>query len=211
MAGPRTPTWAKLTGSYRARLEVRAPPYTARLAYGRAIVPTQGLTPKDRCSRLFVVLSVRQAKLDDVEQCVDILAKLPDYFTADTHDQLRQSFPLHSAWVAATDDRILGFVLAERRYPSAAEITFAAVARAHRGTGIGTAIVNAALQALAHDGVRVVEVKTLDASAGYEPYVATRAFWEARGFCQVDCIDPLPGWQPGNPSAVYVAALGPTR
>jgi len=28
---------------------------------------------------------------------------------------------------------------------------------------------------------------------------------------QVDTIDPLPGWQPGNPSAIYVAALGPTR
>ena len=53
----------------------------------------------------------------------------------------------------------------------------------------------------------LVEVKTLDVSAGYEPYVSTRAFWERRGFRQIDCIDPLPGWQPGNPSAIYVAAL----
>jgi hypothetical protein len=59
--------------------------------------------------------------------------------------------------------------------------------------------------------VVVVEVKTLDASAGYEPYVATRAFWERRGFVRIDCIDPLPGWQPGNPAAIYVAALAPTR
>ena len=60
-------------------------------------------------------------------------------------------------------------------------------------------------------GVEVVEVKTLDASAEYEPYVATRAFWEARGFVQVDCIDPLPDWQPGNPAAIYVAALTSER
>jgi hypothetical protein len=71
--------------------------------------------------------------------------------------------------------------------------------------------VNEALAALSADGVKVVEVKTLDASSGYEPYVATRGFWEARGFRQIDCIDPLPGWQPGNPSAIYVAALVPTR
>jgi hypothetical protein len=66
------------------------------------------------------------------------------------------------------------------------------------------------LEALEVDGVLLVEVKTLDASTGYEPYVATRAFWERRGFVQIDTIDPLPGWQPGNPSAFYVAALAPT-
>jgi len=57
------------------------------------------------------------------------------------------------------------------------------------------------------EGVRFVEVKTLDESADYEPYVATRAFWETCGFVQIDCIDPLPGWSPGNPSAIYVAAV----
>jgi hypothetical protein len=34
-----------------------------------------------------------------------------------------------------------------------------------------------------------------------QPYEATRAFWERRGFVQVATIDPLPGWQPGNPAA----------
>jgi hypothetical protein len=59
--------------------------------------------------------------------------------------------------------------------------------------------------------VFVVEVKTLDRSAGYAPYEETRAFWEHRGFVQIDTIDPLPGWEPGNPSALYVAALMTTR
>jgi len=27
----------------------------------------------------------------------------------------------------------------------------------------------------------------------------------------MDMIDPLPGWQPGNPAAIYVAAVTPTR
>jgi GNAT superfamily N-acetyltransferase len=95
--------------------------------------------------------------------------------------------------------------------PGAAEITYAAVLRERQGAGVGTALVDEAIAALAADGVALVEVKTLDASAGYHPYEATRAFWEARGFRQIDRIDPLPGWQPGNPAAIYVAALGPTR
>lgn len=52
-----------------------------------------------------------------------------------------------------------------------------------------------------------IEVKTLDGSSGYEPDIGTRAFWEHMGFVQIDCIDPLPGWQPGNPSAIYVLPL----
>jgi ribosomal protein S18 acetylase RimI-like enzyme len=156
--------------------------------------------------------STRRAELSDIDACVAVLARLPDHFTPDTHHEVREAMALHPAWVATSDDgAIVGFVLVEHRYPTTAEITFAAVDPELHGSGIGTQVLDHALRDLAHDGVVAVEAKTLDASAGYEPYVATRAFWEARGFVQIDCIDPLPGWQPGNPSAIYVAALRPTR
>jgi hypothetical protein len=67
------------------------------------------------------------------------------------------------------------------------------------------------LEQLRSDGAQLVEVKTLDPSADYAPYAATRAFWLARGFVQLDTINPLPGWQPGNPAAILAAALAPTR
>lgn len=160
------------------------------------------------------MISVRPADERDIEDCVRVLEQLPDYFTADTHDSVRSSMPSHRAWVATDGDAdagVVGFVIAERRYPAAAEITFAGVAPERRGQGIGTRLVERAMTELTASGVLVVEVKTLDESAGYEPYVETRAFWEARGFVQIDRIDPLPGWQPGNPSAIYVAALAATR
>ena len=102
-------------------------------------------------------------------------------------------------------------MLLEQRYPSAAEIPYAAVAPNEQRRGIGSALVDAALDTARASGVVLVEVERLDASAGYAPYDGTRAFWHDRAFRQVDCIDPLPGWQPGNPSAIYVAALAPTR
>jgi GNAT superfamily N-acetyltransferase len=160
------------------------------------------------------VVTVREATADDVEGAVRVLERLPDYFTPNTHDELRAGLGRHAAWVATADgadDDVIGVVLVERRYATTAEITYAAVARERQGAGVGTRLVDAALAVLAGDGVQVVEVKTLDASAGYAPYEATRAFWERRGFHQIDCIDPLPGWQPGNPSAIYVAALRATR
>ena len=64
---------------------------------------------------------------------------------------------------------------------------------------------------LRDQGVALVEVKTLDRSAGYAPYIATNAFYERNGFVQIDCIDEFPGWPPGNPAAIYVAALETTR
>jgi ribosomal protein S18 acetylase RimI-like enzyme len=157
------------------------------------------------------VTRIRTASPLDIDPCVGVLARLPEYFTPDTHEHVRHGMTHHRAWVATRDREVIGFVLVERRYPTAAEITFAAVLPEDQGRGAGTELVDAALGALAEDGVVIVEVKTLDASAGYEPYIATRRFWEHRGFRQVDCIDPLPGWQPDAPAAIYVAALAPTR
>jgi len=54
-------------------------------------------------------------------------------------------------------------------------------------------------------------VRRFAAASDYRPYEATRAFWERNGFVQIDSIDPLPGWQPGNPAAIYVAAVRTTR
>ena len=148
---------------------------------------------------------------EDLEGCVGVLAELSEFFTPDTHQDLRERWAGAGSWTARRGDVVDGFVLVEQRYPRAVEILYAAVRPAARRRGVGAALVGAALAAAREAGVLLAEVKTLDASSGYEPYRATRAFWESQGFVQVDCIDPLPGWDPGNPSAIYVAALGPTR
>ena len=154
---------------------------------------------------------VRPAREDDVDACVAVLGALPDHFTPSTHDELRASGLGRLAWVAAAEEKVVGFLRAEQRYERTAEIIFAAVLPDHQRSGIGQALVTEAIMRLAELEVAVIEVKTLDASADYEPYVATRRFWTRCGFHQVDCIDPLPGWEPDNPAAIYVAALRSTR
>ena len=153
------------------------------------------------------MVEVRPATADDLEGCVGVLAALPDYFTPDTHDDLRQRFDGCRVWVAVDDGRVVGCVLMQPRYRDSGEIYYAGVLPEHQRTGLGRQLVS---ELVAEVTYPVIEVKTLDASSGYEPYVATRAFWEAMGFVQIDCIDPLPGWNPGNPSAIYVRALRPT-
>jgi hypothetical protein len=58
-------------------------------------------------------------------------------------------------------------------------------------------------------GARLVEVKTLDASVPSADYGVTRKFYEKRGFELLESIDPFPGWEPGNPCAIYVKVLEP--
>jgi GNAT superfamily N-acetyltransferase len=148
---------------------------------------------------------------DDVADCVSIVRELPDYFTDDVPDKVMADLRVHQGWIATDAGRIVGFAIVERRSRRSAEILWIAVRRAAQGNGVGAALVNHLLDELMADGLQVAEVKTLDHSAEYQPYVTTRAFWERRGFVQIDTIDPLPGWQAGNPAAIYVAALTSTR
>jgi GNAT superfamily N-acetyltransferase len=157
------------------------------------------------------VLAVRRAVPADAGGCAAIVRGLPDFFTDDVPGKVAVQLRTHQAWVVTNGGESVGFAIVDRRSARAAEILWMAVAAASRGRGVGTLLLDRVLGDLADGELQVVEVKTLDASAGYEPYRATRAFWERQGFVQIDTIDPLPDWQPGNPAAIYVAALTSTR
>jgi GNAT superfamily N-acetyltransferase len=157
------------------------------------------------------MVAVRRLAAGDIPAVVAIAEGLPDYFTDDAVPKIRQEAASHGGWVLADSAAVVGFAITARKSAGGAEITWMAVERSRRGRGHGALLVDRVLDELAADGVSVVEVKTLDRSSGYEPYRATRAFWEGRGFVQVDTIDPLPDWPPGNPAGIYVLALRPTR
>jgi GNAT superfamily N-acetyltransferase len=158
-----------------------------------------------------LVIAVRQWEAGDGPAVAAIIAGLPDYFTDDVPARVQHDAVRHDAWVLIDAGAVAGVAVAERKAAGGAEILWIAVDAARRGHGHGTLLLGHVLDSLAAAGISVVEAKTLDRSSGYLPYEATRAFWERNGFVHVDTIDPLPGWQAGNPAAIYVAALRPTR
>jgi ribosomal protein S18 acetylase RimI-like enzyme len=147
------------------------------------------------------------ASADDLNRILEIVGGLPDYFTSDVPGKIRSDFPLCWSLVIVEDGVVAGFVVVDWRSSEVAEFLWAAVDAGRRDAGLGTRLVDDVLATLFDDGVHLVELKTLDSSSGYQPYEATRAFWEGRGFLKIDVIDPFPGWQPGNPCALYVRAL----
>ena len=154
------------------------------------------------------VPEVRIATEEDLDPCVHVVLGLPEYFTGDVPDKLRADWARCRTWVVAEGATLLGFAMVETRSPEVAEILWAAVDPNRRHGGLGTRLVREILAALLAQGVTLVEVKTQAESAGYAPYVATRAFWARRGFVHIDTIDPFPEWGPGNPCAIYVCPLG---
>jgi ribosomal protein S18 acetylase RimI-like enzyme len=154
--------------------------------------------------------AVRRFAAGDSAAAVAIVRGLPDYFTDDVPGKVEREAVSHDAWVLTDSGAVVGFVVVARKSPGGAEIRWIAVDATRRGRGHGTKLLGHVLDYLGSAGVSVVEVKTLDASSGYRPYEATRAFWERNGFVHIDTIDPLPDWPPGNPAAIYVAALRPT-
>jgi ribosomal protein S18 acetylase RimI-like enzyme len=185
--------------AYKRHFEVR---------HGR---PVNGVRTAAGVGTMRRMPDVRRFEAGDAPAAVAIVRGLPDYFTDDVPAKVERDAADHEAWVITDAGTVAGFAVAARKSPGGAEILWIAIDAARRGRGLGTRLLGHVLEHLGADGVSVVEAKTLDRSSGYRPYEATRAFWERNGFVQVDVIDPLPGWQPGNPAAIYVAALRPTR
>lgn len=152
---------------------------------------------------------VRAAEPDEAAPCVAVAEGLPDSFNESGIAQLRRDLGTDPAIVAVLGGEIVGFVVTRRKTPGIAEIAWLAVALRFQRRGIGTALMDAAEGDARGAGVRLTEVKTLDASEPSAEYDAARRFYEGRGYELLETIDPFPDWEPGNPCAIYVKVLGP--
>jgi hypothetical protein len=66
-------------------------------------------------------------------------------------------------------------------------------------------LVTAAEDRLRSEGVEFLQVKTLSASAGDEPYLRTLAFYTALGFRVLEEMPSL--WDAANPAVVLIKRL----
>jgi N-acetylglutamate synthase-like GNAT family acetyltransferase len=149
----------------------------------------------------------RRATNLDIEACMTIARDLPEFFTDDVPNKVRQDLLDGDGWVITDEGVVVGFAVVDHRSARAVELLWMAVARTQRHAGLGTPLLIHLLDDLRRSGVELVEAKTLDRSANCPLYAATHAFWEHRGFIQIDRIDPLPGWRPGNPWSTVQPAV----
>ncbi len=107
--------------------------------------------------------------------------------------------------LAYDGDEVVGVLVLERHFPTAAEIHLMAVERSRHRAGVGRALVAAAEAEMAADGVTLMSVKTLGPSHPDPGYALTRLFYAALGYQPVEELLDL--W-PGNPCLLMVKPLG---
>jgi ribosomal protein S18 acetylase RimI-like enzyme len=139
----------------------------------------------------------------DAARCDEIIASLPDWFGNDQGiAECAEAVRTQPGLVEVVDGEVAGFLTWKHHHSAAAEITWLAVHAAHRGHGVGTALVEQLAGSL--EPVRFLLVKTLAATADYEPYESTRAFYRGRGFAELIDLDI---WGPENPATLFLRPL----
>lgn len=141
------------------------------------------------------------------EICLDIARGLPGYFTEVAIKNLGFDLKSYRLYLATEKRGAVGFITVQVKNRRTAEISWLAVSQEQQGKGYGSALLNFAARELTNQGIALPEVKTLAATAKHEPYEKTRRFYEKLGFFLLEIIDPFPGWEPGNPCAIYVKIL----
>ena len=134
-----------------------------------------------------------------------ILRRLPQWFGVESallrYAAEAQTLP---TFVAIAADSPIGFINLREHNPDTLEINCIAVAPDRHGSGVGTALCNAASNWWASRGGRLLQVKTIGPSRENSHYARTRGFYTARGFLAVEEFTEL--W-PGYPCLLLVLPL----
>jgi GNAT superfamily N-acetyltransferase len=152
-------------------------------------------------------VSVRTAGAGELARCLGIAEALPDYFSASGLAILSADLQRHVVLVSVRDDAIDGFITLDKKSDAVQEIGWLAVDPKAQSDGLGSQLIEAAERSACDAGAALLEVKTLAPKEGAANYDGTRRFYERHGFACVEIIDPFPGWDPGNPCAIYVKGL----
>jgi len=154
------------------------------------------------------MMNVVEGVREDASLCLSIAESLPQHFSPKGLETMRRDLAENPFYVARDESgQVLGFASVKRSTEQAAELLWMAVAEGHRRQGVGTAIVETVCDALRARGLRLLLVRTLSERVHYEPYEATRRFYQKAGFVHIDTIDPYPDWGPDSPCDVYARIL----
>jgi N-acetylglutamate synthase-like GNAT family acetyltransferase len=135
-----------------------------------------------------------------------LTALLPDWFgRPGSNAKYAMQAEILDGYVAERDGVRCGLLLLKWSGLVSAEVYWVGVDPTCHRSGIGRALMEAAIEGARKRGVRYLFVMTLHPDAPYEPYQRTRRFYEAMGFVYV-LEEQFPA-DPKTPLAHYLKQL----
>jgi ribosomal protein S18 acetylase RimI-like enzyme len=115
---------------------------------------------------------------------------------------IHRDYPFFAAY---DENEPIGFVALKIHNKYTADIFNLGILEQYHRQGIGRKLLHAAEQYCMDNGYFYLTVKTLDASAEYEPYERTRAFYQKMGFIPLEVFTTF--WNEENPCLFMVKGL----
>jgi len=149
--------------------------------------------------------ALRPLTTDDIEPVVELTRSLHGWFTPDCLEEVR-AFCRRMPGLVAVDEAgtIFGYVLWQEGREEW-EVHYLGVARELHRRGIGKILLERLLELAREKGALWLRVATVAPTEDYEPYAATRAFYEALGFT-LQSMEPS-GWPDGTDRADYLMEI----
>ena len=136
-----------------------------------------------------------------------IMHSLPAWFNPpediDRKATIHRDYPFFAAY---DSDAPVGFAALKIHNSYTADIYDIGVLEEYHRQGIGRRLVEAIENYCKDNGYICLTVKTLDASAAYEPYDRTRAFYKNMGFIPLEVFTTL--WDADNPCLFLAKFIG---
>ena len=154
------------------------------------------------------MIEIREVLASDEksEICNKTLRALPEWFCSEKaiadYVSKVESMPFY---VAYESEKAVGFIAIRNHNEYTAEVFVMGVAETYHRQGLGRRLIKRCEEHCISNKKLFLTVKTLDASAKYEPYDRTREFYKKMGFIPLE-IFPM-YWDTDNPCLFMVKAV----
>lgn len=129
---------------------------------------------------------------------LEIMNALPEWFSPP--EDIRSKSIIHRGYpfvAAFQGGEVVGFATLKIHNRYTADVYNLGVLREYHRMGIGHELLEACVQYCRENHYKFLTVKTLDASAVYDPYNGTRAFYQKEGFYPLEVFTTF--WDADNP------------
>lgn len=154
------------------------------------------------------MLEIKQVESPDEKQAITlaVMHSLPDWFSPpqdiDRKAVLYRDFPF---FAACDEDKAIGFLALKIHNEYTGDVHSLGVLEEYHRQGVGAQLLGAGEDYLRRNKFMYLTVKTLDASANYEPYDRSRNFYQKHGFVPLEVFTQI--WDEENPCLFLVKGL----